>query len=151
LRSWLRHYDTSRWVAGASTDEVDFINWPNPCSCTRAYPNKHHKTKQTGSTLFSSLRYRVWSKSISSLGYVSWSSRTGMTNLTTKLTAVSVHSLQESPLRRGAIVLIGGYSGKQILPLIAISKYLDVRLHAWRIFLSTAISWVSRNFLKAGF
>jgi hypothetical protein len=32
LRSWLRHYATSRKVAGSITDEVDFLNWPNASS-----------------------------------------------------------------------------------------------------------------------
>jgi hypothetical protein len=32
LRSWLRHYATSRKVAGSSPDEVDFFNLPNPSS-----------------------------------------------------------------------------------------------------------------------
>jgi hypothetical protein len=34
--SWLRHYATSRKVAGSSPDEVDFFNRPNPSSCTMA-------------------------------------------------------------------------------------------------------------------
>jgi hypothetical protein len=29
-RSWLKHYATSRKVAGSSPDEVHFFNWPNP-------------------------------------------------------------------------------------------------------------------------
>jgi hypothetical protein len=32
--SWLRHYATSRKVAGSSSDEVDFFNLPNPSSPT---------------------------------------------------------------------------------------------------------------------
>jgi hypothetical protein len=35
-RSWLRHYATSRKVAGSSPDEVDFFNLPNPSSSTMA-------------------------------------------------------------------------------------------------------------------
>jgi hypothetical protein len=35
-RSWLRHYATSRKVAGSSPDEVDFFNWSNPSSRTMA-------------------------------------------------------------------------------------------------------------------
>jgi hypothetical protein len=35
-RSWLRHYATSRKVAGSTPDEVDFFNWPNPSSRTMA-------------------------------------------------------------------------------------------------------------------
>jgi hypothetical protein len=35
-RSWLRHYATSRKVAGSSPDEVDFFNLPNPSSRTVA-------------------------------------------------------------------------------------------------------------------
>jgi hypothetical protein len=31
-RSWLRHYATSRKIAGSSPDEVDFYNLPNPSS-----------------------------------------------------------------------------------------------------------------------
>jgi hypothetical protein len=34
LRSWLRHYATSRKVAGSSPDEVDIFNVPNPPSRT---------------------------------------------------------------------------------------------------------------------
>jgi hypothetical protein len=33
---WLRHYATSRKVAGSSADEVDIFNWPNPSSRTMA-------------------------------------------------------------------------------------------------------------------
>jgi hypothetical protein len=34
-RSWLRHYATSRNVAGSIPDEViGFFNWPNPSSRT---------------------------------------------------------------------------------------------------------------------
>jgi hypothetical protein len=32
--SCLRHYATSRKVAGSSTDEVDFFNLPDPCNRT---------------------------------------------------------------------------------------------------------------------
>jgi hypothetical protein len=36
-RSWLRHYATSRKVAGSIPDEViGFFSWPNPSSCTMA-------------------------------------------------------------------------------------------------------------------
>jgi hypothetical protein len=35
-RSWLRHYATSRKVAGLSPGEVDFFNLPNPFSRTVA-------------------------------------------------------------------------------------------------------------------
>jgi hypothetical protein len=31
-RSWLRHYATSRKVAGSIPDEVEFFNLPNPSS-----------------------------------------------------------------------------------------------------------------------
>jgi hypothetical protein len=34
--SWLRHYATSRKVAGSNPDEVDFFNLPNPSSRTMA-------------------------------------------------------------------------------------------------------------------
>jgi hypothetical protein len=37
LRSWLRHYATSREVAGSNPDEVNgFFNLPNPSSRTMA-------------------------------------------------------------------------------------------------------------------
>jgi hypothetical protein len=36
LCSWLRHYATSRKVAGSSPDEVDIFNLPNPSSRTVA-------------------------------------------------------------------------------------------------------------------
>jgi hypothetical protein len=35
-RSWLRHYATSRMVAGSCPDEVDFFHLPNPSSRTMA-------------------------------------------------------------------------------------------------------------------
>jgi hypothetical protein len=35
-RSWLRHYATSRKVAGSNPGEVDIFNLPNPFSCTMA-------------------------------------------------------------------------------------------------------------------
>jgi hypothetical protein len=35
-QSWLRHYATSRKVAGSSSDEVDFSNLPKPSSRTMA-------------------------------------------------------------------------------------------------------------------
>jgi hypothetical protein len=36
-RSWLRHYATSRKVAGSIPDElIGFFNWPNPSSSTMA-------------------------------------------------------------------------------------------------------------------
>jgi hypothetical protein len=33
----VRHYATSREVAGSSPDKVDFFNWPNPSSRTMAH------------------------------------------------------------------------------------------------------------------
>jgi hypothetical protein len=37
VHSWLRHYATSRKVAGSNPDEVDFFfNLPNPSSSTTA-------------------------------------------------------------------------------------------------------------------
>jgi hypothetical protein len=35
-RSWLRHYATSRKVAGSITDVTEFFSWPNPSSRTMA-------------------------------------------------------------------------------------------------------------------
>jgi hypothetical protein len=36
-RSWLRHYATSRKVAGSTPDQViEYFNWPNNCSRTMA-------------------------------------------------------------------------------------------------------------------
>jgi hypothetical protein len=36
LGSWLRHYATSKKVAGSSPDKVDFFNLPDPSSRTMA-------------------------------------------------------------------------------------------------------------------
>jgi hypothetical protein len=45
--SWLRHYATSRKVAGSSPDEVDFFNWPNPSSCTMALGSTQSLTEMS--------------------------------------------------------------------------------------------------------
>jgi hypothetical protein len=48
LRSWLRHYATSRKVAGSSHDEVDFFfNLPNPSSRTMALGSTHPLTEMS--------------------------------------------------------------------------------------------------------
>jgi hypothetical protein len=46
-RSWLRHYATSRKVAGSNPDEVDFFNWPNPSSCTMALGSTQSLTEMS--------------------------------------------------------------------------------------------------------
>jgi hypothetical protein len=46
-RSCLRHYATSRKVAGSSTDEVDFFNLPNPTSRTIALGSTQLLTEMT--------------------------------------------------------------------------------------------------------
>jgi hypothetical protein len=46
-RSWLRHYATSRKVAGSSPDEVDFFNLPNPSRRTIALGSTQPLTKMS--------------------------------------------------------------------------------------------------------
>jgi hypothetical protein len=46
-RSWLRHYATSRKVAGSKPDEVDFFNLPNPSSRTKALESTQPLTEMS--------------------------------------------------------------------------------------------------------
>jgi hypothetical protein len=46
-RSWLRHYATSRKVAGSSPDDVDFFNWPNPSNHTMALESTQSLTEMS--------------------------------------------------------------------------------------------------------
>jgi hypothetical protein len=50
-RSWLRHYTTSRKVAGSISDEVDFFNWPNPSSRTMALGSTQPLTEMSTGNL----------------------------------------------------------------------------------------------------
>jgi hypothetical protein len=43
----LRHYATSRKVAGSSPDEVDFFNLPNPSSRTMALESTQRLTEMS--------------------------------------------------------------------------------------------------------
>jgi hypothetical protein len=47
LRSWLRHYATSRKVACSSPDEVDFFNLPNPSNRTMALGSTQSLTEMS--------------------------------------------------------------------------------------------------------
>jgi hypothetical protein len=46
-RTWLRHYATSRKVAGLSPDEVDFFNSSNPSSRTMALESTQPLTEMS--------------------------------------------------------------------------------------------------------
>jgi hypothetical protein len=47
-RRWLRHYATSRKVAGSIPDEViGFFNWPNPSSRTMALGSTQTLTEKS--------------------------------------------------------------------------------------------------------
>jgi hypothetical protein len=47
-RSWLRHYATSRKLAGSIPDEViGFFNWPNPSSRIMALGSTHSLTEMS--------------------------------------------------------------------------------------------------------
>jgi hypothetical protein len=51
--SWLRHYATSRKVAGLSPDEVTgFFNLPNPSSCTMALGSTQPLTEMSTGIFF---------------------------------------------------------------------------------------------------
>jgi hypothetical protein len=50
-RSWLRHYATSRKVAGSIIDEVDFLNLPNPSSRTMALGSIQSLTEMSNRNL----------------------------------------------------------------------------------------------------
>jgi hypothetical protein len=45
--SWLRHYATSRKVAGSSPDEVDFCNLPDPSRRTAALGSTQRLTEMS--------------------------------------------------------------------------------------------------------
>jgi hypothetical protein len=48
----MRHYATSRKVAGSIPDKVDIFNWPNPCSRTISLgPNQALKEISTRNLL----------------------------------------------------------------------------------------------------
>jgi hypothetical protein len=50
-RSWLRHYATSRKVAGSNPDEVDFFNLSNPSSRTMALKSTQPLTEMSTGNL----------------------------------------------------------------------------------------------------
>jgi hypothetical protein len=52
--SWLRHYATSRKVAGSSPDDLDFFNLPNASSRIMALGSTQPLTEITTSNLFGS-------------------------------------------------------------------------------------------------
>jgi hypothetical protein len=45
--SLLRHYATSRKVAGSIPDVIGFFNWPNPSNCTMALGSIHPLTEMS--------------------------------------------------------------------------------------------------------